>query len=103
MSFWGYGLSPHQYEEMRKQDLEYLAARAVQEAAINTSLQSFTAGDAKKGAGLFKVSNTPAARRAAETLTFCRHDAPNATPPLNPRATRLVPTYTVSSDAKLVQ
>jgi len=56
MSFWGYGLSPHQYEEMRKQDLEYLAARrAAKEAAINTSLQSFTAGDAKKGANLFKT------------------------------------------------
>lgn len=60
MSFWGYGLSPHQYEEMRKQDLEYLAARrAGKEAAINTSLQSFTVGDAKKGAGLFKVSIPP--------------------------------------------
>lgn len=60
MSFWDYGLSPHQYEEMRKQDPEYLAARrAVKEAAIRTSLQSFTVGDAKKGAGLFKVSIPP--------------------------------------------
>jgi hypothetical protein len=88
---------------MRKQDLEYLAATRAEEAAINTSLQSFTVGDAKKGAGLFKVSIPPAATRTAETLTFYRHDAPSATPPFNPRATRLVPTYTVSSDARLVQ
>jgi hypothetical protein len=34
-SFWGYGLSPHQYEEMRKQDLEYLATRRAVKKGCN--------------------------------------------------------------------
>ena len=52
-------LLPYQYEEMRKQDLAYIEAKKskkAREAAENGSLQSFTPGDAKKGAGLFKVS-----------------------------------------------
>ena len=50
---------PYQYEEMRKQDLAYIEAKKAkkaQKAAKNGGLQSFTPGDAKKGAGLFKVS-----------------------------------------------
>ena len=50
---------PDEWEEMKKQDLAYieakLAKKAAQEAAKNGSLQPFTPGDAKKGAGLFKV------------------------------------------------
>jgi hypothetical protein len=53
---WGYGPLPHHYEKMHKNDKEYVVARrAGQEATKNASLQSFTPGDAKKGAGLFKV------------------------------------------------
>ena len=59
---WGYGLLPHQYEKMHKEDQEHVAALRLQretEAARkptkNASLQYFTPGDAKKGAGLFKV------------------------------------------------
>ena len=55
---WGYGLAPHQYAEMHKQDREYIAKKREQEAAKNASLQSFATGDAKKGASLFKVSIT---------------------------------------------
>jgi hypothetical protein len=41
---------------MARQDEQYLANKRAEKAVKNASLQSFTAGDAKKGAGLFKVS-----------------------------------------------
>jgi hypothetical protein len=59
---WGYGLLPHHYEKMHEEDQAHTAARTARreakvasEPAKNPSLQSFTPGDAKKGAGLFKV------------------------------------------------
>jgi hypothetical protein len=56
MSLWGTGLFYSDLVEMARQDREYLAKKRVEEDAKNASSQSFTAGDAKKGAGLFKVS-----------------------------------------------
>jgi hypothetical protein len=55
MSLWGTGLFYSDFVEMARQDEEYRAKQRAKDAAKNTSLRSFTAGDAKKGAGLFKV------------------------------------------------
>jgi hypothetical protein len=107
---WGYGLLSHHYEKMHKEDQEYVATRkarreaeAASEPAENPSLQSFAPGDAKKGAGLFKVGYISHIGPAAESLTSGRHDVRSATLPLNLRATRSVLTYTVCSAARPVK
>lgn len=56
MSLWGTGLFYSDLVEMARRDREHLTKKKAHEAVMNASSQSLTAGDAKKGAGLFKVS-----------------------------------------------
>jgi len=97
---------------MVEQDKAYLVNReakkavegTVTEAAKNQenkSLSYLTAGDAKKGAGLFKVR--PSILDYELSSLLCRPDVRNAIPPSNPRAIRSDPIYTGSLAARLVK
>lgn len=107
MLFWGPAMSQMIAEDDKTRYPAYLKARAEAEAAAaqkekNAGLQSFTTGDAKKGAGLFKVHILVDPDNYT-SLTAFRRDAHNVTLLSRLRATRSVPTCTDSSAERLVR